>query len=94
MQKYLTKSNIITLIVILILFGYVGYLKYQVHKEHKIYLIGMCAKDKSSRYNWIKNADDIKKAIKNFSGYYRYFQRCEDEYSRAPKAMELKYKKD
>jgi hypothetical protein len=94
-SKYLTKSNIITTIVLLLLFSYLGWLYYNVQKEKEIFVIGMCAKEKSWRFNDIKNADDIKLELKEDDGiFYKYFKRCEQEYQKSPKAMTLKYLND
>jgi hypothetical protein len=97
MEKYLTKSNIVAAIAILVLFGYLGWLYYNVQKEKEIFVIGMCAKNKSPvwRYDYIKNADDIKLELKKDDGiFYKYFKRCEQEYQISPKAMKLKYLND
>ena len=97
MEKYLTKSNIVTAIVVSVLFGYIAWLYYNVQKEKEIFVIGMCAKDKSStwRFNNLKSADDIKLELKEDNGiFYRYFKRCEQEYQKSPKAMRLKYLND
>ena len=97
MNKYLTKSNIITAIVLLLFFSYLGWLYYNVQKEKEIFVIGMCAKDKSrvGTFNSIKNADDIKLELKEDDGiFYKYFKRCEQEYQKSPKAMTLKYLND
>ena len=52
--------------VVLILFGYIGITYYKLHKEKVIYVIGMCAKDKSrlNSFHYLKNADDIRKELK------------------------------
>ena len=97
MEKYLTKSNIMTALVASILFGYLGWLYYNVQKEKEIFVIGMCAKDKSRLGTFwnIKNADDIKLELKQDDKiFYKYFIRCEIEYQKAPKAMTLKYLND
>lgn len=99
MKKYLTKSNILAVIVTLVLFGYIGITYYKLHKEKLIYVIGMCAKDKSriNSFHYLKNADDIKKELKKEGGlamaYFKYFKQCEDEYGISPRAMKLKYLK-
>ena len=99
MKKYLTKSNILAVIVTLVLFGYIGITYYKLHKEKLIYVIGMCAKDKSriNSFHYLKNADDIKKKLKKEGGlamaYFKYFKQCEDEYGISPRAMKLKYLK-
>ena len=97
MEKYLTKSNIMTALVASILFGYLGWLYYNVQKEKEIFVIGMCAKDKSRvrTFDYLENADDIKSELKTDDGiFYKYFVRCEIEYQKAPKAMTLKYLND
>ena len=97
MKKFISKSNIIALIVISVLFGYIGWLNYNVQKEKEIYVIGMCAKDISPVWNfsYIKNADDIKIELKRSDGvFYKYFKRCEIEYIKAPKSMRIKYLSD
>jgi len=97
MKKFISKSNIIALIVISVLFGYIGWLNYNVQKEKEIYVIGMCAKDSSPVWNfsYIKNADDIKIELKKSDGvFYKYFKRCEIEYIKAPKSMRIKYLSD
>ena len=94
MKKYLTRSNILAVMVTLILLGYIGINYYKLHKEKPIYVIGMCAKDGRSEYSDIKNTDHIKKAMVEDKRFYRRFQDCEVIYSKAPKAMELKYPKD
>ena len=97
MEKYLTKSNIVTAIVVSVLFGYLAWLYYNVQKEKEIFVIGMCAKNISPvwRFDHIKNADDIKLELKEDDGiFYKYFKRCEQEYQKSPKAMTLKYSKD
>ena len=93
----LTKSNIVTLLAVSALLGYLGWLYYNVQKEKEIFVIGMCAKDKSSvnTFSYIKNADDIKQELKESDRiFYKYFVRCEQEYKAAPKAMMLKYLND
>jgi len=100
MKKYLTRSNILAVMVSLILFGYIGISYYKLNKEKVIYVIGMCAKDKSrlNSFHYLKNADDIKKELKKEGGlakfYFGYFKECEDEYRISPRAMKLKYLKD
>ena len=97
MKNYLTKSNIMTALVLSILFGYLGWLYYNVQKEKEIFVIGMCAKDKSRvrTFDYLKNADDIRSELKADDGiFYKYFIRCEIEYQKAPKAMTLKYLND
>ena len=94
MKKYLTRSNILAVMVTLILLGYIGINYYKLHKEKPIYVIGMCAKDGRSEYSDIKNADHIRKAMVEDKDFYRSFQNCEIIYNQAPKAMELKYPKD
>ena len=93
MKKYITKSNILAFVVSLILFSYIGITYYKLHKEKAIYSIGMCAADKYWGSD-IKNVDDIRKAMVENKRFYRRFQNCEVIYSKAPKAMELKYPKD
>ena len=44
----LTQSNIVAIIAAGALFGYLGWLYYNVQKEKEIFVIGMCAKDKST----------------------------------------------
>ena len=100
MKKYLTRSNTLAFTAILILFGYIGITYYKLHKEKPIYVIGMCAKDKSrlNSFHYLKNADDIKKELKKEGGlamaYFKYFKECEDEYRISPRAMKLKYLED
>ena len=94
MKKYLTRSNILAVIVTFILLGYIGINYYKLHKEKPIYVIGMCAKDGRSEYSDIKNTDHIKKAMVEDKRFYRRFQDCEVIYNMAPKAMELKYPKN
>jgi hypothetical protein len=97
MEKYLTKSNITTTLVVLLLFGYVAWLYYNVQKEKEIFVIGMCAKDQTAvwRFPNVKNADDMKLELKKDDGlFYKYFKRCEQEYRKSPKAMKLKYLND
>ena len=100
MKKYLTRSNILAVMVTLVLFGYIGITYYKLNKEKVIYVIGMCAKDKSrlNSFHYLKNADDIRKELKKEGGlakaYFKYFQQCEDEYGISPRAMKLKYLKD
>jgi len=99
-KKYLTRSNILAVMVTLILLGYIGINYYKLHKEKVIYVIGMCAKDKSrlNSFHYLKNADDIKKELKKEGGlamaYFKYFKECEDEYRISPRAMKLKYLED
>lgn len=86
-----------TALIVSILFGYLGWLYYKVQKEKEIFVIGMCAKDKSrfGTFRDIKNADDIKLELKEADGiFFKYFIRCEIEYQKAPKAMTLKYLND
>ena len=93
----LTQSNIVALIVVAALFGYLGWLYYNVQKEKEIFVIGMCAKDKSTfnTFDYVKNSDDIKVLLKEGDKiFYDYFVRCEQEYREAPKAMRLKYLND
>ena len=94
MKKYLTRSNILAVIVTLVLFGYIGITYYKLHKEKVIYVIGMCAKENRGEFSDIKNVDHIRKAMVENKRFYRRFQDCEVIYSKAPKAMELKYPKD
>ena len=94
MKKYLTRSNTLAFTVILILFGYIGITYYKLHKEKPIYVIGMCAKEDTSKYSDIKNVDHIRKAIVENNYFYEKFQQCEVMYNKAPRAMELKYPKD
>ena len=94
MKKYLTRSNILAVMVTLVLFGYIGITYYKLHKEKAIYAIGMCAADKYWKRSDIKNVDHIRKAMVENKRFYRRFQNCEVIYSKAPKAMELKYPKD
>jgi len=94
MKKYLTRSNILAVMVTLIMLGYIGIGYYKLHKEKLIYVIGMCAKDGRSEYSDIKNADHIRKAMVEDKRFYRRFQDCEVIYNMAPKAMELKYPKN
>ena len=94
MKKYLTRSNILAVMVTLILLGYIGINYYKLHKEKVIYVIGMCAKENRSEFSDIKNVDHIRKAMVENKRFYRRFQNCEVIYSKAPKAMELKYPKD
>ena len=94
MKKYLTRSNTLAFTAILILFGYIGITYYKLHKEKPIYVIGMCAKDGRNDYSDIKNVDHIRKAMVENKRFYRRFQDFEVIYSKAPKAMELKYPKD
>ena len=93
----LTQSNIVAVIVVAALFGYLGWLYYNVQKEKEIFVIGMCAKDKSTfnTFDYVKNSDDIKVLLKEGDKiFYDYFVRCEQEYREAPKAMRLKYLND
>ena len=94
MKKYLTRSNVLAVMVTLILLGYIGINYYKLHKEKVIYVIGMCAKENRSEFSDIKNVDHIRKAMVENKRFYRRFQNCEVIYSKAPKAMELKYPKD
>ena len=95
MKKYLTKSNILAVMVTLVLFGYIGITYYKLHKEKVIYVIGMCAKDASMNdHSHIKNADDIREAMLDDDYFFGKFQDCEILYNMAPKAMELKYPKN
>ena len=94
MKKYLTRSNVLAVMVTLILLGYIGINYYKLHKEKAIYVIGMCAKENRSEFSDIKNVDHIRKAMVENKRFYRRFQNCEVIYSKAPKAMELKYPKD
>tara|TARA_B100001057_G_C22744052_1_gene909025 strand:- start:401 stop:685 length:285 start_codon:yes stop_codon:yes gene_type:complete len=94
MKKYFTRSNILAVMVTLILLGYIGINYYKLHKEKVIYVIGMCAKENRSEFSDIKNVDHIRKAMVENKRFYRRFQDCEVIYSKAPKAMELKYPKD
>tara|TARA_B100001059_G_C17706841_1_gene513265 strand:- start:422 stop:706 length:285 start_codon:yes stop_codon:yes gene_type:complete len=93
-KKYLTRSNILAVMVTFILLAYIGINYYKLHKEKPIYVIGMCAKDGRSEYSDIKNTDHIKKAMVEDKRFYRRFQDCEVIYNMAPKAMELKYPKN
>ena len=54
----------------------------------------MCAKENRGEFSDIKNVDHIRKAMVENKRFYRRFQNCEVIYSKAPKAMELKYPKD
>ena len=93
----LTQSNIVATIAAAALFGYLGWLYYNVQKEKEIFVIGMCAKDKSTfnTFRDYKNADDFKELLKEGDKiFYDYFVRCEQEYRKAPKAMRLKYLND
>ena len=74
--------------------GYIGINYYKLHKEKVIYVIGMCAKENRGEFSDIKNVDHIRKAMVENKRFYRRFQDCEVIYSKAPKAMELKYPKD
>ena len=94
MEKYLTRSNILAVMVTLILLGYIGINYYKLHKEKVIYVIGMCAKEDHYYYRDIKNVDHIRKAMVESRGFYQRFQNCEVVYNSAPRAMELKYPKD
>mgnify|MGYP005741369623 FL=1 len=94
MKKYFTRSNILAVMVTIILLGYIGINYYKLHKEKVIYVIGMCAKENRSEFSDIKNVDHIRKAMVENKRFYRRFQDCEVIYSKAPKAMELKYPKD
>ena len=76
-----------------ILFGYIGITYYKLHKEKVIYVIGMCAKENYWKGSDIKNVDHIRKAMVEDSVFYERFQNCEVIYSKAPRAMELKYPK-
>ena len=94
MKKYLTRSNVLAVMVTLILLGYIGINYYKLHKEKAIYVIGMCAKEGKSVYSGIKNVDHIRKAMVEDRVFYERFQNCEVIYNKAPRAMELKYPKD
>ena len=93
MKNYLTRSNILAVMVTLILLGYIGINYYKLHKEKAIYSIGMCAADKYWGSD-IKNVDDIRKAMVEDNYFYERFTGCEILYNKAPRAMALKYPKD
>jgi len=94
MKKYLTRSNILAVMVTLVLFGYIGITYYKLHKEKVIYAIGMCAADKYWKGSDIKNVDHIRNAMLYDSIYYERFTGCEILYNKAPRAMMLKYPKN
>ena len=74
MKKYLTRSNILAVMVTLVLFGYIGITYYKLNKEKVIYVIGMCAKDKSrlNSFHYLKNADDIELKLKSYLHHTDY----------------------
>ena len=93
----LTQSNIVAILAAAALIGYVSWLNYNVQQEKEIFVIGMCAKDKSTfnTFDYVKNADDVKRMLKEGDlRFYDYFVICEQEYREAPTAMRLKYLND